>query len=401
MRTWVDLATLAWGAVSANRLRSVLTMLGVVIGVASVILLTALGEGSRRYIMGEFGQFGTNLLSVSPGRATTSGMPGGIGATVRKLTIEDAEALYRVPGVERVIPVEIGPARVTAGERGRSVLVYGVTSDVPAVWKFAIGQGRFLPPADPRRAQPLVVLGPTLKRELFGDANALGRHVHVGGRRLLVVGVMAPKGQMLGIDIDDAAYMPVATAQGLFNHDGVTHFDVLFSEHVPASQVVAGIRATLMRRHDGEEDFTVTTQTEMLDVLDRVLGVVSLAVIAIAAISLVVGAIGILTVMWIAVGERTQEIGLLKALGASDRQVLTVFLFEAVALSTMGGIVGLSLGVGVAVAARSLVPGLPLDAPALYVALALAVSVAVGIAAGVLPARRAARLDPIEALRAE
>jgi putative ABC transport system permease protein len=401
MKTWIDLAALAWGAVMANRLRSVLTMLGIVIGVASVILLTALSEGTRQYIMGEFGQFGTNLLSVAPGRATTSGMPGGIGATVRKLTIDDGEALYRVPGVERVIPVEMGPARVSAGERGRSVLVYGVTSDVPAVWKFAIGQGRFLPPADPRRAQPLVVLGPTLKRELFGDGNALGRHVHVGGRRFLVIGVMAPKGQMLGIDIDDAAYMPVATAQDLFHHDGVTHFDVLFSEYATADQVVAGVRATLMRRHDGEEDFTVTTQTEMLAVLDRVLGVVSLAVVAIAAISLVVGAIGILTVMWIAVGERTQEIGLLKALGASDRQVLTVFLFEAVALSTMGGAVGLALGVGVAVGARWLVPGLPLDAPGLYIALALAVSVAVGIFAGVLPARRAGRLDPIDALRAE
>ena len=401
MRMWLDLTVLAWGAVLANRLRSALTMLGVVIGVASVILLTALGEGARQYIMGEFGQFGTNLLSVSPGRATTSGMPGGIGATVRKLTIDDGEALYRVPGVERVIPVEIGPARVSAGERGRSVLVYGVTSDVPAVWKFTIGQGRFLPPVDPRRAQPLVVLGPTLKRELFGDANALGRHVHIGGRRFLVIGVMAPKGQMLGIDIDDAAYMPVATAQDLFHHDGVTHFDVLFSEHAPAAQVVAGVRATLMRRHDGEEDFTVTTQTEMLDVLDGVLGVVSLAVVAIAAISLVVGAIGILTVMWIAVGERTPEIGLMKALGAGDRQVLMVFLLEAVVLATMGGVIGLGLGLGAAAGARWLVPGLSLDAPGRYVALALGVSVAVGVAAGVLPSRRAARLDPIEALRAE
>jgi putative ABC transport system permease protein len=401
MRTWFDLASLAWGAVLANRLRSALTMLGVIIGVASVILLTALGEGARRYILGEFGQFGTNLLSVSPGRATTSGMPGGIGATVRKLTIDDAEALYRVPGVERVIPVEIGPARVSSGERGRSVLVYGVTSDVPAVWKFAIGQGRFLPPADPRRAQPLVVLGPTLKRELFGDTNALNRHVHVGGRRFLVIGVMAPKGQMLGIDIDDAAYMPVASAQGLFHHDGVTHFDVLFSEHARAADVVAGVKAVLMRRHDGEEDFTVTTQTEMLEVLDRVLGVVSLAVVAIAAISLVVGAIGILTVMWIAVGERTPEIGLMKALGAGGGQISLVFLLEAVALSTLGGAIGLGLGLGVALTARWLVPDLPLAAPALYIALAFAVSVAVGVAAGVLPARRAARLDPIEALRAE
>jgi putative ABC transport system permease protein len=366
-----------------------------------VILLTALGEGARTQIMGEFGQFGTNLLSVSPGRVTTGGMPGGVGATIRKLTIEDAQALQRVPGIERVIPVELGLARVTAGERARSVFIYGVTADVPAVWKFQIGQGRFLPEADPHRAQPLVVLGPTLKRELFGDASALGRHVHIGGQRFLVIGVMAPKGQLLGIDIDDAAYMPVASACNLFNHEGVTHFDVLFSEHAPVDRVVAGVRATLMRRHGGDEDFTITTQTEMLDVLDRVLGVISLAVVAIAAISLVVGGIGVLTVMWISVGQRTSEVGLIKALGASERQVQAVFLIEAVMISAAGGVAGLALGLGVAAIAQQLVPGLRLEAPPIYIGLALAVSAVVGVAAGVLPARRAARLDPVGALRAE
>jgi putative ABC transport system permease protein len=401
MRDWIDLARLALGAVAAHRLRSALTMLGVVIGIASVILLTALGEGTRQQIMGEFGQFGTNLLSVSPGRVTTGGMPGGIGATIRKLTIEDAQAIERVPGVERVIPVELGVARVSAGERSRSVFIYGVTSDVPAVWKFQIGQGRFLPPGDPHRAQPLAVLGPTLKRELFGAANALGRHVHISGQRFLVIGVMAPKGQMLGIDIDDAAYLPVASACNLFHHDGVTHFDVLFSEHARVEPVVAGIRSTLMRRHGGEEDFTITTQTEMLDVLDRVLGVVSLALVAIAAISLVVGGIGVLTVMWISVGQRTSEVGLLKALGASERDVLSVFLLEAVMIASSGGVLGLALGLGLASLVERVVPGIGLQAPPRYIALAVAVSAIVGVLAGVLPARRAARLNPVEALRAE
>jgi putative ABC transport system permease protein len=401
MGGWLDLTRLAWGAVLASRLRSGLTMLGIVIGIASVILLTALGEGTRQQIMGEFGQFGTNLLSVSPGRVTTGGMPGGIGATIRKLTIEDAQALERVPGIERVIPVEIGLARVTAGERARSVFIYGVTSDVPAVWKFEIGQGRFLPESDPRHAQPLVVLGPTLRRELFGEATALGRHVHIAGQRFLVIGVMAPKGQLLGIDIDDAAYVPVASACNLFHHDGVTHFDVLFSEHARVDRVVGGVRATLKRRHGNEEDFTITTQTEMLDVLDRVLGVVSLAVVAIAAISLVVGGIGVLTVMWISVGQRTSEVGLIKALGATERQVQLVFLLEAVMLSAAGGVVGLALGLGIATGAQQLVPGLRLEAPAIYIGLALLVSAAVGVVAGVVPARRAARLDPVGALRTD
>ncbi len=400
-RTWIDLFRLALSAVTAQRLRSGLTMLGIVIGVASVILLTSLGEGTRVYILQEFAQFGTNLLSVSPGRITTNGVPSGVGATVRKLTIDDAEALRRVPGIERVMPLDVGVARVTYGERGRSVFIYGVTSDVPTVWKFGVQQGRFLPESDPRQALPLVVLGPTLKRELFGDANAIGQRVHIGGRRFLVIGVMAPKGQMLGIDLDDGAYTAVASAQALFNHDVVLRFDVLFSDRVPVSQIRAGIRETLMRRHDGEEDFTITTQTEMLDTLDRILGVINLAVAAIAGISLLVGAIGILTIMWISVGERTSEIGLVMALGALRHQLLGMFLIEAALLSLAGGLIGVAVGLGLAATLRWVVPGLPLDTPVLFIGLALGVSLAVGLLAGVLPARRAAHLDPVEALHAE
>ena len=189
----------------AHRLRSFLTMLGIVIGITSVILLTSIGEGARQYILSEFTQFGTNLLTVSPGRVETTGLPGAVGATIRKLTIEDALALRRVPGVEEVVPVAFGMARVESGARGRSVFVYGVTSSVPAVWKFQIGQGRFLPEADAGRAAPLAVLGPKLKREIFGEANALGEHVRIGGQRFQVIGVMAPKGMLLGFDIDDSA----------------------------------------------------------------------------------------------------------------------------------------------------------------------------------------------------
>jgi putative ABC transport system permease protein len=400
-RLWIDLFRLALGAVTSHRLRSGLTMLGIIIGVASVILLTSLGEGTRVYILQEFGQFGTNLLTVSPGRVTTSGMPSGIGATVRKLTIDDAQALLRVPGIERVIPLDVGVARVTAGERGRSVFIYGVTSDVPYVWKFQIRQGRFLPEGDPRQALPLVVLGPKLKHELFGDESALGQRVHIGGRRFLVIGVMAPKGQVLGFDVDDAAYMGVASAQDLFNHGAVARFDVLFSERVAVRQVQDGIREALMRRHDGEEDFTITTQTDMLDSLDRILGVINLAVAAIAGISLIVGAIGILTIMWITVGERTSEIGLVMAIGALPRQLLGMFLIEAALLSVAGGLVGVAAGLGIAALLRWIIPGLPLETPMMFIGLALLVSLGVGLLAGVLPARRAARLDPVEALHAE
>jgi len=306
-----------------------------------------------------------------------------------------------VPGVQEVVPVAMGMARVQAGERGRSVFVYGVTSEVPRVWKFEVGQGRFLPAGDPRRAAPLAVLGPKLKREIFGTGNALGAHVKIGGQRAQVIGVMAPKGLLLGFDIDDSVYVPVASAQQLFNRDDLMEIDVLFASWRPADAIARDVRAVLVQRHDGREDFTITTQTGMLDVLENVLGMINLAVAGIGAISLVVGAIGILTIMWISVGERTSEIGLQKALGATPRQILLIFLIEAAMLAMAGGVVGVGVGLGLAWGARLAVPGLPLHTSPGYVVAALAVSLIVGLASGVLPARRAARLDPMQALRCE
>jgi putative ABC transport system permease protein len=366
-----------------------------------VILLTSIGEGTRRAIAADFSQFGTNVMAIHRGKTTTSGIPGAVGATTRRLTIEDSEALRRVAGVEQVVPVAFGSARVEAGERGRSVVIYGVTAEVPAVWKFEVRQGRFLPPGDPRRAAPLAVLGPTLKRELFGEANALGERVRIGGRRFLVIGVMASKGQLLGFDMDDTAYIPVASAQSLFNTEELLEIDLSFSREMSAARVKAGAREALMRRHGGQEDFTVTTQTEMLDVLDRVMSVVTLAVGGIGAISLLVGAIGILTMTWISVGERTSEIGLVKAIGATPAQIARLFLLEAALLSLAGGVLGVAAGMGIGAVVRWTVPAVSLHTAPGFVAAALAVSLAVGLAGGVLPARRAARLDPVEALRAE
>jgi putative ABC transport system permease protein len=399
-RGWLDAVRLAWGAIAAHRLRSMLTVLGIVIGIASVVLLTSLGEGTRRYIVEEFTQFGTHIMSINKGKATTSGVPG-LSATVRKLTIDDAEALRRVRGIELVLPGAYGTAAVEAGERSRRVLVAGVTADMPAVFRFGVRQGRFLPAGDPRRGGVQVVLGPKLARELFGEINPLGERVRIGGRRFLVVGVMEPKGQILGFDMDDRAYIPVASAQTLFNADELTEIHVLFSKDAAPERVKADARRLLMERHDGEEDFTITTENEMLDVLGRVLSVVSLAVAGIGAISLVVGAMGILTMMWIAVGERTGEIGLLRALGATRRQVLSLFLLEAVMLSAAGGAAGIASGFAIAWLLRAAVSGLPLAPAPGYLVAAVATSLFVGIASGVLPARRAAALDPLEALRAE
>lgn len=399
--TLTDFFRFSAAAVVAHRLRSLLTTLGIVIGIASVMLLTSLGQGARDFITSEFSQFGTNLLQINPGKTMTGGLPTPMGSTVRKLTIDDAEAIRRAPYVERVVPVAFGQARVEAGELGRSVFIYGVTADVPAVWKFGIGSGQFLPAGDPRHGGSVAVLGPKLASELFGGANPLGTSVRIGGRRFRVIGIMAAKGQMLGFDIDDAAYIPVSVAQQVFNQDGLLEIDVLFSYAADSTAVASSVRRVLMSRHDNQEDFTVITQTDMLSTVDRILGIVSWAVSGIGAISLLVGAIGVLTIMWISVGERTSEVGLLRAIGATPAQVLLMFLAEATMLSVAGGIIGVIVGLSLAGIVRFIFPSVPFSLSAPYVIAAILTSTIVGLVSGVLPARRATRLDPVESLRAE
>lgn len=396
-----DLLRLAWNSVAGHKLRSALSMLGIAIGIASVILLTSIGEGTRRYIVGQFSQFGTNIISVNPGKAQTLGIPGVLGGTTRKLTIDDAVALQRISGVEEIVANAFGSARVEANGRGRDVFIYGVTPNVPRAWRFGVRQGSFWQAGDPRRGAQVAVLGPTLKRELFGEENALGRFVRIGGSRFRVIGIMESKGQFIGFDIDDAAYIPVASAMRIFNLTELNEIHVVYSHGGLADRVEREIRRVLMDRHGGTEDFTITTQEAMLSVFGNVMNVITLAVGAIAGISLLVGSIGILTMMWIAVGERTQEIGLVRAIGATRRQVQLLFLTEAAALATLGGAIGVLTGMGIAALLRLAVPGLPVHTPLLFVVLAVGISTVTGLLSGVLPARRAAALDPIEALRVE
>ncbi|UCE85585.1 MAG: ABC transporter permease [Deltaproteobacteria bacterium] len=396
-----DLGLVALGALRSHRLRSFLSMLGIAIGIAAVVLLTSIGEGTRRYMIAEFTQFGTNVLAVNPGKTDTVGIPGVFGGTTQKLTIDDAESIERLPGVLKVVPVAMGQARVEGAGRGRSVFVYGVTSDVPDVWKFEVRRGAFLPAGDPRRGTSMAVLGPKLKRELFGERNALGEFVRIAGFRLRVIGVMAPKGQILGIDIDDSAYVSVATAMQMFNLDELMEIDVLFSHEGLTAGVEEAVRRRLTERHNGREDFTITTQTAMLEVFDNVMNVITIAVAAIAGISLLVGAIGVLTMMWISVGERVNEIGLMRALGATREQIQRLFLLEAVILTVIGGAFGIALGLVVAELLRTTVPGMPVYTPPQYMVAALVVSGVAGVLSGLVPARRAASLDPVEALRGE
>ena len=398
---WQELIRLAVRAITGHRLRSVLSMLGIAIGITSVILLTSIGEGTKRYLIGQFTQFGTNIIAINPGKAETSGLPGALGGSTRHLTIDDSEALERIPGVEESMPMVFGMARVEANNRGRSVYIYGVTPQAPRVWQWDVRQGTFWPEGDPRDGAQMAVLGPKLKRELFGEENALGKFVWIGGTRFRVTGMMEPKGQVLGFDLDDAAYIPVATAMRLFNLPELMEIDVVFSNAQLLGPVEDGIRRILTERHGGREDFSVTSQAAMLEVFGNIMNIVTMSVGAIAGISLVVGAVGILTMMWIAVGERTNEIGLVRAIGASRRQVHWIFLSEAAALATLGGLLGVAGGMGICALLRAAIPGLPVHTPMIFVVVAVAVSAATGMISGVLPARRAASLDPIEALRTE
>ena len=395
-----DFIKLSLGSVIAHRLRSFLTALGIAVGIASVVLLTSIGEGVHRFVLGEFTQFGTNLIAVTPGKTSTMGMSGAMISNVRPLSMDDAETLGRLPKVLAHVPVIQGNAAIEAEHRSRRTMVLGVGSAVPEVWLMKPAIGRFLPADDPRHARSFVVLGSKVRDELFGGDNPLGKRIRIGSESYRVIGVMESKGQMLGFDLDDAVYIPAMKAMSMFNRESVMEVDLLYAPDADSEAIAESVRRLLTARH-GSEDFTIITQDQMLETLGSILDVLTLAVGALGGISLLVGGVGILTIMTIAVTERTPEIGLLRAVGAGRREILYLFIGEAVVLASLGGLAGLILGAGGAWALGIAVPALPTHTPWSYVLLAEAIAAAIGLAAGVAPALRAANLDPIEALRAE
>ena len=397
---WSDAFRLALRAVTAQRLRSFLTLLGIAVGIAAVILLTSIGEGIHRFVLGEFTQFGTNNISIVPGKTKTGGTPSGLPSSARPMSLADATSLERLPHVVAVTPNARGNSEVEGNGRTRRTLIYGVNAQMLAVFKGRVRSGQFLPAEDAESARAFVVLGPKLKEELYGAENPLGQRLRIGGLHFRIIGVLEPKGQFLGIDLDDTAFIPTGRALELFNREGVDEISVSAEEGVPSAIVSAAIRERLMARH-GHEDFTIVTQEEMLKTLGNILDVLTMAVGALGGISLLVGGVGIVTIMTIAVAERTGEIGLLVALGAPRRTILALFLGEAVALSAIGGCLGLVLGFGLAQIIHLTVPALPVHTPVTFVLLAEGVAVAIGLIAGVMPARRAALLNPVDALRAE
>ncbi len=399
MRT-ADMLRLTWGALHSQLMRATLTVLGIAIGIAAVVLLTSIGKGVQRFILDEFTQFGTTIVGINPGRATTHGTAVGIFGTDKPLTLQDAAALARLPEAEAVVPFAQGNAEVEAGKRRRRTSVNGVGPDFPVAFRFEIAKGRFLPADDPESPRAFAVLGSKLAHELYGDDNPLGQRLRIGGSRFRIIGVMEPKGEFLGVDMDDGVYIPAARVLNMFNTNSLMEIDLIYNPEANVDNVVAAIKRVLTARH-GREDYTVTTQQEMMDVMGSVLDVITLAVAALGGISLLVGGIGITTIMMISVRERTVEIGLLRALGALQFHIHRLFLVESIFLAGLGGLLGLLFGLGGVMLLNAFVPALPVHLSWVYAGAAELLALVIGLLAGVFPAARAARLDPVEALRAE
>jgi putative ABC transport system permease protein len=395
-----DLMRYTLASASAHKMRSGLTALGIGIGVTAVVLLTSIGEGLQQYLMVEFTQFGTNIISVSPGKSTTFGGSTAAFNTTRPLSLADAEALKRVPYVISTNTSVVGNAEVEGNGRSRRTMVSGSSPNMPLVLSFSVALGEFLPRDDQAAPRPFVVLGSKVRSELFGSMNPLGERVRIGGSRFRVIGVMESKGTILGFDLDDTAYIPSARALELFNKDGLNEINVLYDPGTSTEEVVAGIRRMMLARHGGE-DFTITTQKQMLDVLGSVLNILQIAVAGLGGISLLVGGVGIFTIMTIAVRERTSEIGLVRSLGAVRGDIRRIFLVESILLAGLGGVGGLLCGGLIVETIKIFIPALPLRYSIPYALAAEIVAVLIGLLAGVMPAQKAANLDPVNALRTE
>lgn len=386
-------------ALSGYPTRTLLTLLAMAIGVASVILLTTLGEGARRYVNREFASLGTNLLIVLPGRSeTTGGPPPLLGETPRDLTLEDALSLTRSSAIRRVAPITVGSAPVSWKHRDREIPILGSTSEMFEIRHLSMAQGKFIPPGDPTRGMSVCVMGYKVKKELFGNQSPLGEWVRIGDRRFRVIGVLAKKGQSMGLDMGDIVVVPVASAQALFNTSALFRVLVQANSRDAVPKAKKAILATIRERHEGEDDVTVVTQDAILSTFDRIFRALTLAVAGIAAISLAVAGVLIMNVMLIAVSQRTDEIGLLKAIGSPGGQILRLFLAESAMISLIGSAVGLILAFfGTWVLAR-VFPSLPTKTPLWAFGAATGVALLTGLLFGVLPARRAAKLDPVQAL---
>ena len=395
-----DAIAFALASLAFSRVRTLLMLLAMSIGVAAVVVLTAIGNGARHYVVDQFSSLGTNLVIVVPGRAETAGGAATtlVGETPRDLTLDDARSLLRGDALRRMAPFNLGEIAVSYRGRERQAPLLGSTAALLPIHHLEMARGSFLPEEDMEIARPVCVLGATISRELFGRQNPLGEMVRLGGFRCRVIGVLASQGRSLGHDTEELVVVPVAFAQMLLNTEGLFRILVEAREPESISRLKDFILDTIARRHYGEKDITIVTQDSVLATFERILGALTLSVAGIAAISLIVAGILIMNVMLMAVAQRTGEIGLCKAIGASRRQIMVLLVTEALLLSAVGGLLGLAIGLAGSRLARSLYPELSAGPPSWAMVAALGTALATGLIFSLLPARRAARLDPIQAL---
>jgi putative ABC transport system permease protein len=395
-----DTLSLTFSALKSARARTSLMLLAMAIGVASVVVLTSLGEGARRYITDEFASLGTNLLIVLPGRSETSGGSTSMfmSDTTRDLTLDDARALLRSSHIRRLAPVNVGASQLSWRERSRDVSVFGSSHDLLEIRHWTMAEGKFLPPLDMDQASPVCVIGVKLRRELFGNNNAIGQWVRLGDRRFRVIGVLATEGRTVGIDVEEVIVIPVASAQALFNEASLFRIIIEAKDRDAIKRASEFVKRTIRDRHQGEEDITLVTQDAVLATFDNIFRSLTYTVAGIAAISLAVAGILIMNVMLVSVSQRTAEIGILKALGASQRQIITLFLCEAAMLSLAGAFIGLLIGQGCSWLIGYFFPDITMGAPLWAVGAAIGVALITGLLFGAMPARNAARLDPVLAL---
>ncbi len=392
----------AWRSLTSNRMRTALTGLGMVIGVAAVVSVLSIGEGAQSQVEGRIRAMGSNLLTVRP----ESGRSGAVrSGSVQTLTLEDAEAMRQIPGVAAVSPEVSGNAQVKYRELNQSASIIGVMPDYLQVRALEVGQGLAISDVDVRERQRVAVMGSTLAKNLFPGESALGQRVQIKGIGFRVIGVLAEKGDTGFSSPDEMVLVPITTHQGvLFGQDYVSSIGVAVATEGEMGSVQAAMQQFLRLRHqlrdDEEDDFQIRSQTEMLATLGAITGTFTALLGSVAAVSLLVGGIGIMNIMLVSVRERTREIGVRMAVGARRRDVLLQFLVESVVVSLFGGLIGLALGFG-ASSLIAKVGGWPSIVPSYAVVLSLGVSIAVGLLFGVGPARRAAGLDPVEALRQE
>ncbi|MDX1914984.1 MAG: ABC transporter permease [Methylophilus sp.] len=387
-------------AATATPLRTSLLVLAMSIGVASVVILTALGDGARRYVVDEFSAIGTNLVIVLPGRSETRGFnPANlVGSTPRDLTLEDAESLLKLAGVARIAPLVVATSEINAKGKLRETMLVGTNSDYIKIRQLKMGLGRFLSKTEAGSGSTEVVIGAVIRKEIFGAENPLGKTVRIGDRRLRVVGVLAEGGRGMGMTTDELMIVPTATAQAMLNTNTLFRIMIEARSREQIDEVKSRVLKAITQRHEGEEDITVITQDAILETFDKILNVLTMGVAGIAGISLAVAGILVMNVMLVSVTQRTAEIGLMKAIGATSAAIRQLFMVEAVLLSLSGAVVGIGLGYLGAGILRQLYPTFPAYPPAWAVLAGFGTALISGIVFGVMPARRAALLDPIQAL---